>query len=91
MWLRRFRAVGFDDGTSLYDAMGPEFTRLRFDPTVDVGPLEVAASKRGLPLKVLDVDRIDRLDTAGFAGGSLVLCRPDQHVPGAATMSRTIR
>jgi hypothetical protein len=68
------------DGTSLYDAMGPEFTLLRFDPTVDVIPLEVAASKRGLPLKILDIDRIDRLDSAGIRGGSLILSRPDQHV-----------
>ena len=70
----------FDDGTSLYDAMGPEFTLLRFDPTVDVAPLEAAASKRGLPLKVLDIDRIDRPDTASFCGGCLILSRPDQHV-----------
>jgi len=70
----------FEDGTSLYDAMGPEFTLLRFDSSVDVAPLEVAASKRGLPLKVLDIDRIDRFDTAGVHGGSLILSRPDQHV-----------
>ena len=25
-----------DDGSSLYDAMGPEFTLLRFDPALDV-------------------------------------------------------
>ena len=25
-----------EDGSSLYDAMGPEFTLLRFDPAVDV-------------------------------------------------------
>jgi 2-polyprenyl-6-methoxyphenol hydroxylase-like FAD-dependent oxidoreductase len=31
------------DGASLYDAMGPEFTLLRFDPAVDVAPLTEAA------------------------------------------------
>src|SRR3954451_24595678 len=70
----------FADGTSLYDAMGPEFTVLRFDPTIEVAPLEAAASKRGLPLKVLDIDRIDRPVTAGVYGGNLLLSRPDQHV-----------
>ena len=30
-----------EDGSSLYDAMGPEFTLLRFDPAVDVGALEL--------------------------------------------------
>jgi 2-polyprenyl-6-methoxyphenol hydroxylase-like FAD-dependent oxidoreductase len=64
------------DGSSLYDAMGPEFTLLRFDPDVDVAGLELAVRDRGLPLKVLDV--------AQPAGGpyrdALVLSRPDQHV-----------
>jgi len=35
-----------EDGSSLYDAMGPEFTLLRFDPAVDVAELEAAARKR---------------------------------------------
>jgi hypothetical protein len=65
------------DGSSLYDAMGPEFTLLRFDSAVDVATLERAARSRGMPLKVLDVEQ---LDTAIFYGGKLVLSRPDQHV-----------
>jgi 2-polyprenyl-6-methoxyphenol hydroxylase-like FAD-dependent oxidoreductase len=65
------------DGSSLYDAMGPEFTLLRFDPAVDVAALEAAARKRGVPLKVLD---IERPKTAIFYDGGLVLSRPDQHV-----------
>src|SRR5712675_3669269 len=44
------------DGSSLYDAMGPEFTLLRFDSEVDVAALELAARDRGVPLKVLDVE-----------------------------------
>ena len=36
-----------DDGRSLYDAMGPEFTLLRFDPALDVAPLEAAARDEG--------------------------------------------
>ena len=65
-----------DDGNSLYDAMGPEFTLLRFASAVDVAALELAARNRGVPLKVLDVER---QNTAIFYGG-LVLPRPDQHV-----------
>jgi 2-polyprenyl-6-methoxyphenol hydroxylase-like FAD-dependent oxidoreductase len=65
------------DGRSLYDAMGPEFTLLRFDPAVDVAPLEAAARTRGVPLKLLDMQR---QMAAIFYGDGLVLSRPDQHV-----------
>jgi len=66
-----------EDGRSLYDAMGPEFTLLRCDSDVDIAPLELAARERGVPLKVL---YIQRPATAIFHGGELVLSRPDQHV-----------
>ncbi|MGA2291741.1 MAG: monooxygenase, partial [Bradyrhizobium sp.] len=87
-------------GGSLYDAMGPEFTLLRFDRAADVTLLEAAARERRVPLKVLD---IEPPRTATFYGGGLVLSRPDQqvawrggrlptdplalidHVPGAAS------
>jgi hypothetical protein len=65
------------DGGSLYDAMGPEFTLLRFDVSADVTALEAAARSRGMPLIVLDVERPDG---AGYDSHSLVLSRPDQHV-----------
>jgi 2-polyprenyl-6-methoxyphenol hydroxylase-like FAD-dependent oxidoreductase len=65
------------DGNSLYDAMGPEFTLLRFDSAIDVAALELAARNRGVPLKLLDVARPA---TAILDGGPLVLSRPDQHV-----------
>jgi len=64
------------DGVSLYDAMGPEFTLLRFDPAADVMPLARAASERKLPLKVLDVSAPGEIAREGV----LVLSRPDQHV-----------
>jgi 2-polyprenyl-6-methoxyphenol hydroxylase-like FAD-dependent oxidoreductase len=65
------------DGISLYDAMGPEFTLLRFDSGIDVGAFELAARHRGVPLKVLDIER----PADGIADGNgLVLSRPDQHV-----------
>jgi len=47
------------------------------DSAVNVAPLEEAARKRGVPLKVLD---IERPVSAIFYGGALVLSRPDQHV-----------
>jgi hypothetical protein len=69
--------VWLEDGTSLYDAMGPEFTLLRFDPELDVAPLQSAAHSRRLPLQVLD---LRRPSAAGFYETGLVLSRPDQHV-----------
>jgi 2-polyprenyl-6-methoxyphenol hydroxylase-like FAD-dependent oxidoreductase len=64
-----------DDGRSLYDAMGPEFTLLRFDSALDVTALEAAARSKAVPLRVLDLERGEACyDTR------LVLSRPDQHV-----------
>jgi len=72
----------FRDGRSLYDAMGPEFTLLRFDPATEVAALEAAAQQRGLPLKILDVRALD-VDVPASTkpdDDKLVLSRPDQHV-----------
>jgi 2-polyprenyl-6-methoxyphenol hydroxylase-like FAD-dependent oxidoreductase len=69
--------IWLNDGRSLYDAMGPEFTLLRFDPSVDVRPLQDAAQRRGVPLRVLDVEASA---AAGLYRHALVLSRPDQHV-----------
>src|SRR5262249_26234540 len=65
------------DGSSLYDAMGPEFTLLRFDPSIDVSALELAASARSVPLRLLDLDVSDA--TSGY-DEKVVLSRPDQQV-----------
>ncbi len=64
------------DGVSLYDRMGPEFTLLRLDPVVDVGPLMRAADERGVPLSLIDV----AVPAAMARDATLVLSRPDQHV-----------
>jgi hypothetical protein len=69
-----------EDGSSLYDAMGPEFILLRLDPAV---ALEAAARSRNVPLKVLDTKRPT---AAIFYGGGLVLSRPDQLRPGGDTL-----
>jgi 2-polyprenyl-6-methoxyphenol hydroxylase-like FAD-dependent oxidoreductase len=66
-----------DDGSSLYDAMGREFTLLRFDPSIKTAPLQAAAERRGVPLGVLEVNAPA---AQGLYGHRLVLSRPDQHV-----------
>ena len=64
-------------GPSLYDALGPEFTPLRFDPAVDVRSLVAAPLKRAVSMTVLDVDADE---TPTLYSYKLVLSRPDQHV-----------
>jgi 2-polyprenyl-6-methoxyphenol hydroxylase-like FAD-dependent oxidoreductase len=66
-----------DDGRSLYDLMGPEFTLLRFDRTLGVASLQIAAQHRGVPLAVVDVEAAA---ARGLYAHGLVLSRPDQHV-----------
>jgi 2-polyprenyl-6-methoxyphenol hydroxylase-like FAD-dependent oxidoreductase len=71
VWLR--------DGRSLYDALGPDYTLLRFDRALDVGGLMSAAAARNVPLAVLDIDADDK-DWPMIYREKLVLSRPDQHV-----------
>jgi len=68
-WLR--------DGRSLYDALVPDHTLLRFDPAVDVSALLGAAAHVGVPLALLDIEA-DELPVA--YRHRLVLSRPDLHV-----------
>ncbi|MGQ2979377.1 MAG: FAD-dependent oxidoreductase [Polaromonas sp.] len=65
------------DGRSLYDAFGPGYTLLRFEPSAEVAALAAAAQDRGVPLAVLD---IDAPDVPPAYRHQLVLCRADQHV-----------
>ena len=69
LWLR--------DGRSLYDALGPDFTLLRFDRKVEIGALTEAAAHRGVPMAVVDVDADE---AAALYPCKLLLSRPDQHV-----------
>jgi 2-polyprenyl-6-methoxyphenol hydroxylase-like FAD-dependent oxidoreductase len=69
--------VWLDDGRSLYDVLGPEYTLLRFDATADPRPLQDAAARRGVPLAVLDVKSHE---ASAWYRHALVLSRPDQHV-----------
>ncbi|ARQ00735.1 FAD-dependent oxidoreductase [Pseudorhodoplanes sinuspersici] len=69
--------VFLPDGRSLYDALGPDYSVLRFDQAVDVTGLVEAAAKRGVPLTVVDVPQ----DLAGdLYRHKLALVRPDQHI-----------
>jgi hypothetical protein len=67
--------IWLGDGVSLYDALGPDFTLLRFDPRVDVDGLLAAAATRGMPLNLLDVSTMEQVYAE-----KLVLSRPDQHI-----------
>lgn len=64
------------DGRSLYDAMGQDYVLLRRDKTLDVAPLMAAASRRGMPLALLDLGP----DAPPAYRHGLVISRPDQHV-----------
>jgi 2-polyprenyl-6-methoxyphenol hydroxylase-like FAD-dependent oxidoreductase len=64
-------------GRSLYDALGPGYTLLRFDPNVSISGLLNAATRGGVPIAVLD---IEAADARTLYGRNLVLVRPDQHV-----------
>lgn len=62
---------------SLYDALGPDYTLLRFDPTRRVTGIVEAAAKRKVPLAVVDVNAPEARE---LYRRKLVLVRPDQHV-----------
>lgn len=67
--------IWLGQGVSLYDAMGPDYTLLRFDRSVDVGDLLAAAEIRGVPVALLDIPEMPPTYTR-----KLVLSRPDQHI-----------
>ena len=62
---------------SLYDALCPDYTLLRFDPQARVGGIVAAAAARNVPLAVLDVKSPRARELYRHR---LVLVRPDQHV-----------
>jgi 2-polyprenyl-6-methoxyphenol hydroxylase-like FAD-dependent oxidoreductase len=65
-------------GRSLYDVAGGDFALLRLDPEAETEPLERAAARAGLPLRVVTVDGDDPLRAAYTT--RLLIARPDQHV-----------
>jgi hypothetical protein len=66
-----------DGHRSLYDALGPEYTLIRFDPRVRVSGLLDAAAQCRIPLALLDIEVPEARE---LYGRNLVLVRPDQHV-----------
>jgi 2-polyprenyl-6-methoxyphenol hydroxylase-like FAD-dependent oxidoreductase len=66
-----------EDGRSLYDALGPDYTLLRFDPSAPVEPLLDAAAARGVPLVLLDIGGGEVPEAYRH---KLLVSRPDQHV-----------
>jgi 2-polyprenyl-6-methoxyphenol hydroxylase-like FAD-dependent oxidoreductase len=61
-----------EDGRSVLDALGPDFTLLRTDEATDVQVWIDAAREQGVPLTVVDLP--------GRHPTPLLLVRPDQHV-----------
>jgi len=68
--------VWLEDGSSLYDGFGVDFTLLKLDD-VDTSALESAAADRGVPLEVLEPDSAE---LGELYGAKLALIRPDHHV-----------
>ena len=69
--------VWLDDGVSIFDRFGRDFSLLRFDRALDASALAAAAERAGVPLALLDVDSEEARD---LYARDLVLVRPDHHV-----------
>jgi 2-polyprenyl-6-methoxyphenol hydroxylase-like FAD-dependent oxidoreductase len=69
--------VWLQDGRSLYDAMGPDYTLLVFDSDIDTSQITLAAAKRGVPLAVLQIES-QGMQTPYHH--KLVMSRPDRHI-----------
>jgi 2-polyprenyl-6-methoxyphenol hydroxylase-like FAD-dependent oxidoreductase len=63
---------------SLYDSLGSDYTLVRSDPTINVSGLVDGATRRSLPLEVLDIESAAESSTP--FSHKLLLVRPDQHV-----------
>lgn len=72
----RVPAVWLQDGRAIPDLLSDQFTLIRFNEQ-DISAFEQAATKRNLPLSVLDI-RDDH--AANVYEKKLILVRPDQHV-----------
>src|SRR4051794_25452886 len=66
------------DGSSVYDLLGPDFTVLQLSLDADPRGLLEAAARQGVPVRVVDLSPLPRLQ--GLYGAGLLLVRPDQHV-----------
>jgi 2-polyprenyl-6-methoxyphenol hydroxylase-like FAD-dependent oxidoreductase len=64
-------------GTPILDLLGPDYTLIRFDPTIDLGAFLGTSSDAGLPIVVVDAKRPS--DPAVFDHDILIV-RFDQHI-----------
>ncbi|MYG51596.1 MAG: FAD-dependent oxidoreductase [Rhodospirillaceae bacterium] len=64
------------EGRSFYDALGPEYTLVRFDRSVEVSTILSAAREKRFPLAMLDAEGLASVP----APDRLLIVRPDQHV-----------
>jgi len=69
--------VWLEDGVSIFDRFGRDFTLVRFNPRVPSEAIVAAARKLGLPLAVIDVASEEARD---LYARDLVLVRPDHHI-----------
>jgi hypothetical protein len=69
--------VWLGKGDSLFDHFGNGFCLLKVEASIDTVPLQAAAAKIGLPLKIWE---LDRADVRAQYDRKLTLIRPDQHV-----------
>ena len=65
------------DGRPVYDALGPGYTLLRYDPDVAVAPLADAMRDSGVPFSIVDIPGGGAQPAASH---KLILARTDQHV-----------
>jgi 2-polyprenyl-6-methoxyphenol hydroxylase-like FAD-dependent oxidoreductase len=72
----RLPHVWLDDGVSLFDELGPEFTLINVQHG-DTTPWQIAAQECGVSLTILEVTQSD---FAAVIGAQSVLVRPDQHI-----------
>jgi hypothetical protein len=83
----RMPHVWLSDGRSIFDAMGPGYTLLRYDPACDVTALSEAARRNGVPLTVIDLSMAEV--SGGQPAEALLLVRPDQHIAWRGHLSPT--
>jgi hypothetical protein len=71
-----------DDGASLFDKLGPEYTLLCLDKSIDLSMFEQVSTSMAFPLEILDLQ--GKANTVVF-DFPLVLVRPDQHIAWRGT------
>ncbi len=67
-----------EDGSSLYDCLGQEYTLIQFDLSQNLQQLKKIADDKGIPLTVLNISQA-KPEHLGYKH-NFILVRPDQHV-----------